>query len=65
MQEKVSIFGRDNATHSEISEAGLALFVAIYGGKDGDSLNHMQYEKYMQLLASSTSKIEPQRLPPK
>ena len=41
LQEKASIFGRDDATQSQISEAGLALFVAIYGGNDGDSLNHM------------------------
>ena len=49
---------------AQISEAGLSLFAVCYGGNAGDSVNHLCYEKYMDIITTSTSKVEPQRLPP-
>ena len=62
--EICSLFGTDGATQAQISEAGLSLFAVCYGGNAGGSLNYLRYEKYMNMFATSMSKIEPQRLPP-
>ena len=64
LRQICSLFATDGATQAQISEAGLSLFAVCYGGNAGDSLNHLRYEKYMDMVATSTSKIEPQRLPP-
>ena len=39
----------DDATQAQISEAGLWFFAVCYGGNAGDSLNHLRYEKYMDM----------------
>ncbi len=63
-REICSLFGIDGVTKAaQISEAGLLLFAACYGGKIGDSLDHLRHEKYMHMVATSMSNIEPQRLP--
>ena len=59
LREICSLFGTDGATQAQISEAGLSLFEVCYGGNAGDSLNNLRYEKYMDMVATSTSKIEP------
>ena len=64
LREICSLVGTDGATQAQISEAGLSLFAVCYGGNAGDSLNYMRHEKYMGMVARSTSKIEPQRLLP-
>ena len=63
LREICLLFGTHGATQAQISEAGLSLFAVCYGGNAGDSLNHSCYEKYMDMAATSTSEIEPQRLP--
>jgi hypothetical protein len=42
--------------------AGSALFVALYGGKDGDKLSDLRYAAYRALSLSRCFKSE--RLPP-
>jgi len=40
------------------------LLVLIYGGKAGDSLNHMRYVTYMNTVACHSLPPRPERLPP-
>ena len=36
----------------------------LYGGKDDDSLNTLRYVKYLRQLSTSTTAVDPRRLPP-
>eukprot|EP00794_Sanderia_malayensis_P018452 gene18452-20301_t len=65
LRDLCSLFSREGATQARISEAGLLLFAACYGGNIGNSLDHLHYEKYMNMVATSMSNIESQRLPPR
>jgi hypothetical protein len=58
------VVGCPEATPEDVVGAGLQLLVLIYGGKAGDTLNHMRYATYMNIVASSMSPPRPERLPP-
>src|SRR6218665_92376 len=52
------------ANYEQVADAGHKLLVLLYGGKEGVSLNHLRYIKYMQLIAKLSSRPRPERLPP-
>jgi hypothetical protein len=58
------IIGSVSASRCEVVEAGLKLLAMIYGGKPDDSLNNLRYVMYMNFLATSKTKLNPERLPP-
>ena len=64
LREISLLFGCEGAKQTQIAQAGLAVFASCYGGKIGDSLDSLRYEKYMSMIATNTMKIDPQRLPP-
>ncbi|CAH3163836.1 unnamed protein product, partial [Porites lobata] len=38
--------------------------VSLYGGKPGEKLDGMRYQRYCEKLATNSSQIQPQNLPP-
>ena len=46
----------------EVGRAGIRLFLILFGGKDGDSLNSLQYEFLEMITASKV--VNPHKLPP-
>ncbi len=42
---------------------GARLFVILFGGKHGDTLNYLRYVKYLEMVSSSKI-VDPQKLPP-
>jgi len=36
----------------------------LYSGKQSDALNHLRYVTYMHLIARSSTRPRPERLPP-
>ena len=64
IQEISSVLCNPNALQEEIGQAGLRLFVILYGGKQQDSLNGLRYAKFMEMVSSSKTSIDPQKLPP-
>jgi len=52
------------SSHESVAEAGLKLLTLLYGGKLTDRLNCMRYTKYIDLTATSTVPLKPERLPP-
>ena len=44
--------------------AALKLFLILYGGSINDTVTTFRYTSYMNLLASSKSPVEPEKLPP-
>ena len=53
-----------DATNEEVSKAGIRLFVILYGGKNGESINELRYAKFMEMISSPRNVLEPQKLPP-
>jgi len=51
------------ATQNEVVTAGLQLLVMLYGGKEGDTLDHLRYAVYMNLIATGKTRPRPERLP--
>ena len=48
------------ASQEEIGQAGLRLFVILYGGKQHDSLNGLRYVKFMEMVSSCKTFIDPE-----
>ena len=53
-----------HSTVSDVVSAGEKALVSLFGGKPGVGLNALRYQRYFEKLASKTSHIEPQNLPP-
>ena len=64
VRQALQVIGKFDASQSEVIKSGHYLFVAMYGGKKDDSLNHLRYVKYMDIAAECGRRIQPQRLPP-
>ena len=58
-----SKFMSQNASREEIGEAGMKMFILLYGGKDEDDLCKLRYNQYMKMTAG-TNRINPSKLPP-
>ena len=52
------------ATQNEVVPAGLQLLVMLYGGKEGDTPDHLRYTVYMNQIATGKTRPRPERLPP-
>ena len=64
LQHISSIFSQSQITAEDVGRAGSRVFVNLYGGKNGQSLNNLQYYKYMDAVASNSTYLDPQKLPP-
>ena len=45
-------------------DAGEKALVCFYNGKSGETLDCLRYRRYCQKVATNTSQIQPQNLPP-
>ena len=62
-KEQANVFSCHSAV-SDVVTAGEKALVSLFGGKPGLGLNALRYQRYFEKLASKTSHIEPQNLPP-
>ena len=63
--QQISLLMTDpEATVEQIGKAGIRLYVILYGGRVDDSLNSLRYAKYMEMVSTSKTTIDPQKLPP-
>ena len=58
------ILGSVNAAEEDVVQADMKLLVMVYGGKPNESLNHLRYITYMNMIANSKTTPCPERLPP-
>ena len=63
-REQAKVFAKGSATPEEISIAGEQALVALYNGKPGESLDSLRYKRFCENIATNTSCIHPQTLPP-
>ena len=57
------IFGNDNSTPKEIQITGGNALVCLYGGKSGEKLDVLRYQKYCEKVVRRNTRIQPQSLP--
>ena len=57
------IFKNENASRRQIGEAGVSVFIELYGGKPGDTLGRLRYSHFSK-MASTSTKLAPEKLPP-
>jgi len=53
-----------NATVDAVKEAGVALMVALYSGKEGDDLSALRYSAYCKMAVAKGGSFLADRLPP-
>lgn len=64
LMEEAKLFHTRFADPDEIATAGEKVFVKLYNGKAGDSLNTLRSVRYHQKVASSNKQVEAKALPP-
>ena len=64
LQQISMVMSDPDATVEQVGEAGIRLFVIMYGGKQSDSLNNLRYAKFMEIVSLNKATLDPQKLPP-
>ena len=62
-REQAKVFNSPS-TVDDIVVAGENALVSLYGRKPGDKLDSMRYQRYSEKLATNSSRIQSQNLPP-
>ncbi|CAM1331124.1 Uncharacterised protein r2_g4015 [Pycnogonum litorale] len=63
-REQANVFDRQAASTDDVIEAGEKALACLYNGKPGESLKVVRHKRFCQKVASSTSHVQPQSLPP-
>ena len=63
LRKQAKVFNSASSV-DDIVVTGENALVSLYGGKPGVKLNCMRYQRYCQKLATNSSQIQPQTLPP-
>ncbi|KAG1682202.1 hypothetical protein GQR58_011204 [Nymphon striatum] len=62
-QNQASIFYNETSTKDDIIEAGEKALV-LYNGQQDDTLNGLRYKKFCEKVATKSSHVQPQSIPP-
>ena len=54
----------EHASQAEVVQAGLKLLLLLYSGKPDETLNHLRFRDYINMIATGKSRLRPERLPP-
>lgn len=63
-REQARIFDASNACADDVVKAGKNALVAIYGGRQGESLDVLRHRRYQEKVYMRVRQVEPQNLPP-
>lgn len=63
-REQAEVFYAHSASTDDVAEAGERAMVILYNGKCTDTLDMLRYHRFCEKVASSSSYIQPQVLPP-
>ena len=58
------MFNNTSASKKEVIEADEKVLVCFYNDKSGEGLDCLRYRRYCQKVATNTSQVQPQNLPP-
>lgn len=60
----INVLESSRASQQEVETAGKNIVKMLFGGKSTDSLSHLRYLAYINMIATSTQRPQPERLPP-
>jgi hypothetical protein len=63
-REQAKVFNTPSASPDNVIAAGEKALVAIYNGKPSDTLDSLRYKRFCEKVASNSSYVQPQSLPP-
>lgn len=63
-REQAKVFNSDSASTHDVVEAGEKALILVYNGKLTDTLDSLRYKRFCEKVASKTSHVKPQSLPP-
>jgi hypothetical protein len=63
-REQATVFGTPSASTADVVAAGENALVCLYNGKPGEGLNSLRHNRFCEKVATSTSHVQPQSLPP-
>lgn len=64
LQQISSVISNPQATEEEVGNAGIRLFVILYGGREEDTLGGLRFAKFMAMVSSCKGELKPWKLPP-
>ena len=62
--EQAKVFDTHSASIHDVVDAGEKALVIIYNGKSTDTLDSLRYQRFCEKVASKSSHVKPQALPP-
>ena len=63
-REQAKVFNSDSASTHDVVDAGEKALVLVYNGKLTDTLDSLRHKRFCERVASKTSHVKPQSLPP-
>ena len=63
-REQAKVFNSDSASTCEVVDAGEKALILVYNGKLPDTLDSLRHKRFCEKVASKTSHVKPQSLPP-
>ena len=63
-REQAKVFNAQSASPQEVIAAGEQVLVSMYNGKPGELLDSLRYKRFCEKVATNTSHVQPQSLPP-
>ncbi|XP_052787427.1 uncharacterized protein LOC128222459 isoform X1 [Mya arenaria] len=61
---QATVFGTSSASTADVVAAGENALVCLYNGKPGEGLNSLRYNRFCEKVATSSSYVQLQSLPP-
>ena len=63
-REQAKVFDAQSASTEDVIAAGEQALVSMYNGKPGGKLDILRYKRFCEKVATNTSHVKPQTLPP-
>ncbi|KAJ8417704.1 hypothetical protein AAFF_G00225470 [Aldrovandia affinis] len=63
-REQATVFDTQSASTAEVVSAGENALLCLYNGKPGEGLDSLRHKRFCEKVATSTSHVQPQSLPP-
>ena len=63
-REQAKVFHSNSASTHDVIDAGENALVLVYNGMSTDTLDSLQHKRFCEKVASKTSHVKPQSLPP-
>ena len=63
-RDQAQVFNNTSASKEDVVAAGEKALVCVYNGKSDEGLDSLRYRRYCEKVATNTSQVQPQSLPP-